>query len=93
MPIPRYAAKRDSNENEIASFLEANGVSVTRISQRGVFDLACSFGERTCFVDTKAKYGTLTDSQTKWLRTWQGKTFVIKTIGEALAVVDWLKEL
>lgn len=89
----RRQARRDNNEALIVAHLERNGIAVRRLSQAGVPDLVCSFNERTCHVDAKAKRGKLTDDQVKWLTGWQGKFFIARSEDDAGQVVAWLKEI
>lgn len=51
--IHRRAARRDENEAEIVTALEAVGASVTRISEDGVPDLLVGFRGRTYLLEIK----------------------------------------
>ena len=78
--------KRDGNEAEIVDALRAAGVSVVRISQRGVLDLLCAKDNRTVLIEVKNKGGRLTPDEIAFMQAWQGEAFVVFTVDEALAI-------
>ena len=65
--VVRKAAKRDAVEREIIEALEAYGVAVTQLSQKGVPDLLCSYDGRWFLVEVKSAKGKLTEDQQEFI--------------------------
>ena len=87
MPIPRRA-KRDSNEGEIIRALRAAGCSIVSINIPGAADLMVGCRGINLLLETKGKRGKLTEEQERFIENWQGQYAVVRTVEEALAVIE-----
>ncbi|MEE8386151.1 MAG: hypothetical protein V3S01_09555 [Dehalococcoidia bacterium] len=89
----RRAAKRDANERDIITFLEAiPGVTVQPLSERGVPDLLVGVGGVNLLMEVKdggkpPSARKLTPDQVTWHASWRGQVHVVKNEDEALALV------
>lgn len=83
----RQAAKRDGNESEIVSALEAVGCVVHRLSQKGIPDLLVGRQGVTYLLEVKERKGALTDDQETFFETWNGCAYIVRTVEDALEVV------
>lgn len=83
----RTAARRDSNEGEIVSALEAVGCSVTRLSAKGVPDLIVGRQGVTYLMEVKERKGELTADQEIFFENWQGHAAIVRTVEDALREV------
>ena len=84
----RYRA--DANQNEIVSQLRDCGVSVEVLSQVGKAfpDLLVGFRGKNYLMEVKGEDGELSADQVKWHFEWNGQVCVVRTFGEALAVLE-----
>lgn len=87
MPIPRFAARRDANEQDIIEALVAAGASVQPLSIKGVCDLLVGFQGVNYLIEVKADKGKLTDEQISFFETWDGHCDVARTPEEALRII------
>lgn len=103
MSIHRHAARRDKNEDEIVTALEAAGASVTRLGQP--VDLLVGYAGRTTLLEVKKPLGprggsqsaratsrggdgTYTRAQLEWRAAWKGEPAItVRTPAEALAAI------
>lgn len=87
-----YARKVDANQKGIVDALRAVGVSVLDLSRcgHGTPDLLCAKGQRAWLIECKGPKGTLTEDQAKFIEGWRGDVHIIRTVGEALALVGVL---
>jgi len=91
----RRASQRDTNHRDIVHALEQVGCTVQDLSLvgGGCPDLAVAFRGANYFIEIKRekakgiKGGDLRKSQKKWLATWRGPAFVVRTIDEALCAI------
>lgn len=83
----RQAAKRDANEQEIVSALEAVGCTVRRLSQKGLPDLLVGRQDVTYLLEVKERKGSLTSDQIEFFQLWQGHAAIVRTVEDALKVV------
>lgn len=83
----RQAARRDNNETEIVSALEAVGCSVTRLSQSGVNDLLVGRQGMNFLIEVKKLKGKLTPAQVEFRNNWQGQYDVARSAEEALRII------
>lgn len=93
MGLPKYAARRDKNENEVARAFEKLGFSVERLSQKGVPDLIVAFGGMNVLVEVKTKTGKLTDDQIAFRAKWRGAWFIIRTVEDATRLAKKIREI
>ena len=90
-----YSKRTDRNQSEIAAALRDAGYSVEPLSAvgAGIPDLLVggvdrNSGEvRTWLMEIKTDRGKLTPRQQEWRAAWRGQYAVVKTVGEALAIV------
>lgn len=84
----RHAARRDANEPDIVSALEAVGASVTRLDGEGVPDLLVGWCSRTFLLEVKGPSGGLTAAQREWWATWKGGSgHVVRCADDALRAI------
>lgn len=87
--MPRYAAKRDSNEAEIVAALRQVGATVGFINGADMPDLIVGFRGKNFLLEVKSgPYRKLTDGQAEWHEDWAGQVAVVKSIEEALDVIQ-----
>ena len=82
--IPRYDARRDSNEKEIVDALKAVGASVERLD---VIDLLCGYRGINYLLEVKTPDGALNEKQSDWIRAWNGGIYIVRTVDEALRAI------
>lgn len=88
MPLPRYGAKRDANEDAIVLALRKAGASVTPLSVPGCVDLLVGYQGDTFLLEIKDGRNGLTDEQQAWHAAWRGrKPWIVRTIEEALEAI------
>ncbi len=85
----RRAAKKDSNQNEIARELQQVGATVYDTSKIGAGypDLTVGFRGATFLLEVKAKNGTLTKDESLFFQTWNGHAVVVRSADEALKAI------
>lgn len=91
MSMNRYAKKRDSNEAEIVTALEAAGAQVERLDRP--VDLLVGFSGQTFLMEVKDPAGRnrLQPGQAQFIRDWSGgPVVVVRSIEEALAAIGRL---
>jgi thymidylate synthase (FAD) len=93
MTARRTAARRDNNEPDIILALRARGCSVQQISDKGVPDLLVGLIAHdgtpvNLLMEVKSDKGHLTDDQEIFFKDWMGQRCVVRSVKEALAVVD-----
>lgn len=93
MSLKRYDAKRDKNEPEIVEALKQAGASVVRLSMPDVSDLLCAYAGTTFLVEIKTDEGRLTKGQTEFIKVWQGKVYVVRSVEGALEIIETLRKL
>jgi hypothetical protein len=85
----RYNAARDANEPEIIQALKAKGAIVWKINGKGLPDLLVGYKSITILAEVKTAKGKFKPAQEVFFDTWSGgKACVIKTIEEAIALLD-----
>ena len=97
MPIPKYAARRDSNEREIIDALQLAGWSVFQADAAGFPDLVVAKGHRTYLIEViapakDAKYRHseipgLTEVQVHFHIHWKGDLYIARSVEEAFAII------
>lgn len=94
MPIPRFAARRDSNEAAIIEALTRAGASVVPLSAKGVPDLLIGYQSVTVLAEIKTAKGKLTPDQEQFLQDWRGNNvFVLRSVEDALDMLNQVREL
>lgn len=91
MSIPKYAAKRDDNEQEIVKALEAIGCTVFRLDSP--VDLLIGRNARNWLVEVKdgnkpPSHRRLTASQKRFFADWKGQVRVVETAEEAVQLIN-----
>lgn len=88
----RYAAKVDANQNEIVKGLRQifGDECVFDLSAvgSGCPDVMIGVRGRTLLMEIKTDKGKLTTDQQIFHRTWMGQVDVVRTLQEALAVIE-----
>lgn len=79
----QYKNKRDANEKDIVSVLEAHGMSVERLDTPA--DLLVGFRGRTYLVEVKTLTGKMSDPQKEFYRDWRGNKTVLTDVDQARA--------
>lgn len=87
MSIHRRAAKRDQNEGEIVSVLQAAGATVLPLSGDGVPDLAVFFHSRWHMLEVKTPKGRLRPTQDWHESISPDAVHIVRTWQEALDAV------
>lgn len=90
MVMPRYSAKRDDNEIELASTYLKLGCSVDRISEKGIPDLLIGFKGLTSLAEVKTKNGKPTKAQKQFRESFKGHHKEVRTIDDVLQHVNEL---
>ena len=85
--MPKYAAKRDTNERPIIEALEAIGCTVFQLNHKDIPDLLVGKHGRNILIEVKDKHGKLSEGQREWHLHWQGQCAVARSVEEALAIV------
>lgn len=89
----RRAAKVDANQAEIVEALRAVGCSVQDLSSvgQGVTDLLIGCSGVNLLIEVKTTEGTYTPAQIKWHAAWRGQRSTVRSIDEALALVEAIR--
>lgn len=88
MGLPKYAAKRDSNERDIINVYRTLHCSVNEISQEGIPDLLVGRHGITCVVEVKAKDGKYTPAQHEFNTSFKGYRRTVRTVQDAIDHVN-----
>ena len=85
--MPRFAAKKDGNQQEIQQAFEQCGCVVLDCSRyEGFVDLMV-WRNQPRLVEVKAPKGSLTPSQKELRDKWPGPIHVVRSVDEALLLV------
>lgn len=87
MSLKRYAVKRDKNEAEIVSVLQAAGATVLPLSGDGIPDLAVYFRSQWHMLEVKTPKGKLRPTQDWHERISPDAVHIVRTWQEALDAV------
>ena len=89
-PKPRYSAKVDLNQNEIVRALRAMGCTVTDLSAvgKGCPDILVGIFGTNILMEIKNGKGVITPEQAIWHKDWKGQFAVVRSIAEAIEVVN-----
>jgi len=97
--VGRRAARVDDNQGDIVGWFRGLGCSVhiTSAVGDGFTDLVVGVWGMNALVEVKdpAKVPSarkLTPAQVEFHRDWRGKIFVVETMDDVLAVVDWMHQ-
>lgn len=87
---PRRAQKRDANEPEIVAALEQAGATVMKMNE---IDLLVGYRKKdgtpfNALMEVKTLKGKVKEDQQKFIDTWQGAVWVVRTVEQALAILD-----
>lgn len=77
----QYKNKRDANEPEIITTLEAHGIGVVTLDTP--CDLMCLYGGAVKLAEVKAPNGPFTPAQKRFYEAWPGYVTVLRTNDEA----------
>jgi len=82
--------RADDNQQEIVDALRDIGASVLVLSQvgGGCPDLLVGFCGREYLMEVKAPKGKLRPGQKKFIDTWKGKAFIVRSVDEALELLN-----
>lgn len=89
----RMAARRDANEDQIVSALQACGAYVTKINDAGRFDLLVWYRGYTLLLEVKdgrkpPSAQKLTEAEEKFHRDWPGDNLhIVNSVEAALALL------
>lgn len=85
------AKRTDHNQAEIVSALRQAGASVSSLASlgHGIPDVLVGFRGRNYLIEIKSgdRAPKLTDSETQWIKGWQGQVGVITSVRDALAII------
>ena len=88
MRYPALAGRRDANEAEIITALEAVGATVDQNPiGKGAPDLDVGYDGQNFKMEVKMPNGKLNAKQVVWHGRWKGQKCVVRTPAEALAVL------
>ena len=84
--------RADDNQQEIVDTLRDIGASVLVLSQVGGScpDLLISWHGENYLIEVKAPKGKLSLGQKKFFDTWTGKVFIVRSVDEALELLNCL---
>ena len=89
--MPKYAARSDSNQQEIMDALRAVGCSVVSIHRvgQGVPDLLVGDPVTGCnfLLEVKAGKSGLTPDEFRFFSEWQGQRDIVRSVEDALRVI------
>jgi len=87
---PKYAARRDSNEEPIVAALRQLGASVVYLNIPDAPDLLAGFrGEVTWLIEVKTPTGKLRPGQINWHENWNGTPVqIIRSVDDAINLVN-----
>ncbi len=87
MVLPKYAASKDVNENEIVVALKAIGCQVESIGRP--VDLLVGYKGFNYLIEVKQEntYYKGTEEQRDWIKGWKGQVRVCSTPEEAISLV------
>ena len=89
----RRAARRDANEDQVVSALEACGAYVKKINGSGEFDLLVCYRGHTLLLEVKdgrrpPSAQALTPAEEKFHREWPGDNLhIVNSVDAALALL------
>ena len=89
----RRAARRDANEDQVVSALEACGAYVKKVNDGGTFDLLVWYRGRTLLLEVKdgrrpPSEQKLTPAEEKFHREWPGDNLhIVNSVESALALL------
>ena len=84
--------RADENQQEIVKALRELGVSVLVLSQvgGGCPDLLIGWRKKNYLLEIKTENGKLRKSQVEFFDTWKGRVFIVRSVNEALELLDCL---
>lgn len=85
--IPKYAAKRDSNEKRIVDALRGVGATVMHLSSPGMPDLLVGWRDTTFLLEVKTVKGTLTEPEQDFFKTWRGQAAIVRSVDDAMRAI------
>ena len=87
MGLPKYAQKKDKNEQEIVDALTAIGATVYRIGTP--VDLLVGYRARNLLLECKNPSGRnrKTPLQEEFFKTWRGQVRIVRNAEEAIKCV------
>lgn len=90
MGLNRYAKKRDENEAEIISALEAIGCTVEQLDTP--CDLLVGRGAKNILIEVKnpERHHKKTPAQIEFFKFWKGQVRIVETAAEAIDLVTKL---
>ena len=74
----KFKNKRDANEKEIVTELEAHGFTVARLDVPA--DLLAGYAGRDYLIEVKMPKATLTGPQTIFYESWRGSKTILRSI-------------
>ena len=85
----RYAAKVDSNQNEIVEILRNIGATVQTLHTVGFGcpDILVGFRGRNYLFEIKIPGARRNPAQIKWHNNWRGEVHTIKCAGDGLRII------
>jgi Holliday junction resolvase len=90
--MPKYAARSDSNQQEIIDALRDAGCSVVSIHRvgQGVPDLIVGRNGWNYLLECKVGKAGLTPDEFKFYREWKGQVDIVRSVEDALRVIGRL---
>ena len=91
----RRAARRDANEDQIVSAMQACGAYVKKVNDEGAFDLLCWSKGRTVLLEVKdgkkpPSARKLSDAEQRFHDDWPGDNLhVVLSADDAVKRFDW----
>lgn len=95
----KYAARKDSNQDEIIKALRQMGATVTSVHQigNGLPDILVGFRGKNFLLEIKdgkkpPSKRRLTADEKKWFKLWRGHAHVVNSVDEAIEVITGNQE-
>ena len=82
--------RTDHNQAEIVKALRDVGATVQdlHLVGHGCPDILVGFRGRNYIMEIKMPKGTLNEAETRWIGDWRGKTYVVRSVTEALQAIE-----
>jgi len=87
---PRWAAKVDANQHAIVKAMRKRGATCHLLFRegRGCPDVLAGFLGYNLLIEIKTEDGELTDREAKWHDWWRGTVYIVRTVNDALDILD-----
>ena len=90
--MPKYAARSDSNQQDIMDALRAAGASVVSLHRMGggMPDLLVGYDGKNYLMEVKVGKAVLTPDEHKFITGWNVCIYIVRSVEDALRVIGRL---